>query len=153
MRGVELEGKMALNDRRNMTLAYSYWDGEIEEDGNGGIIGNRPQRVPNNTVSAWLDYTIPGDGWRDDLTLGSGIRYVGSSYGDDANTVKVAAYTVVDAMASYKVTKNVTLAVNAKNLFDKKYITTTYYGSSYYGNRRTVLGTLTSPQSRAIHPC
>ncbi|MBB4952603.1 iron complex outermembrane receptor protein [Agrobacterium vitis] len=142
VRGVEMEGKVALNDRWNMTLAYSYWDGEIKEDGINGNVGKRPQRVPNNIASAWLDYTIPGDGVRGDLTLGGGVRYVGSSYGDDANTVKVAAYTVVDAMASYKVTNNVTLAVNAKNLFDKKYVTTTYYGSSYYGDRRTVLGTL-----------
>ncbi|WP_409050021.1 TonB-dependent siderophore receptor [Agrobacterium vitis] len=142
VRGVEVEGKVALNDRWNMTLAYSYWDAEIKEDGTGGNAGNRPERVPRNTASAWVDYTIPGDGWRGDLTLGGGVRYVGSSYGDSANTVKVDAYTVVDAMASYKVTENVTFAINAKNLFDKKYVTTTYYGSSYYGDRRTVLGTL-----------
>lgn len=119
MRGVEVEGKVALNDRWNMTLAYSYWDAEIKEDGTGGDAGNRPERVPRNTASAWVDYTIPGDGWRGDLTLGGGVRYVGSSYGDSANTVKVDAYTVVDAMASYKVTDNVTFAINAKNLFDK----------------------------------
>jgi iron complex outermembrane recepter protein len=142
VRGVELEGKVALNDRWNITLAYSYWDAEIKSDGSAGDAGNRPSRVPSNIASAWLDYTIPGNDWRGDLTLGGGVRYVGSSYGDDANTVKVDPYTVVDAMASYKVTQNVTLAVNAKNLFDKKYVATTYYGNSYYGDRRTVLGTL-----------
>lgn len=142
VRGVELEGKVALNDRWNMTLAYSYWDAEIKDDGDNGDAGNRPARTPQNVASAWLDYTIPGDGWRGDLTIGGGARYVGSTYGDDANTVRVPSYIVFDAMASYKVTDNVTFAVNAKNLFDKQYVTTTYYGSSYYGDRRTVLGTL-----------
>ncbi len=63
VRGVELEGKAALNDRVNLTLATdSYWDAEIREDGTGGNVGNRPQRVPRHLASAWLDYTIPGKG-------------------------------------------------------------------------------------------
>ncbi|MGO7954800.1 TonB-dependent receptor domain-containing protein, partial [Rhizobium ruizarguesonis] len=33
VRGIELEGKDAINDRLNLTLAYSYWDAEIREDG------------------------------------------------------------------------------------------------------------------------
>jgi iron complex outermembrane recepter protein len=142
VRGVELEGKFALDDRWNMTLAYSYWDGKIKQDGIAGNVGNTPERVPHNVASAWVDYTIPGNGTRGDLTLGGGVRFVGQTYGDAENTVKVGSYTVFDAMASYKVTENVTLAVNAKNLFDKTYATTCYYGNCYYGDRREVLGTL-----------
>ncbi|NKN35607.1 TonB-dependent siderophore receptor [Agrobacterium sp. a22-2] len=142
VRGVELEGKMALNDRWNLTLAYSYWDAEIVEDGISGNKGNRPDRVPEHIASAWLDYTFPGDGFRGDLTLGGGIRFVGSTYGDAANTVPVDSYTVVDASAKYAVTENVSLAVNVSNLFDKKYETTSYYGTSYYGDRRKIVGTL-----------
>lgn len=73
VRGIELEGKAAINDRVNLTLAYSYWDAEIREDGTDGNIGNRPSRVPRHLASAWLDYTVPGDGKRGDLTLGGGI--------------------------------------------------------------------------------
>ncbi|MGY5810905.1 TonB-dependent siderophore receptor [Rhizobium sp. LEGMi198b] len=142
VRGIELEGKAALNDRVNLTLAYSYWDAEIREDGTGGNIGNRPQRVPKHLASAWLDYTIPGEGQRGDLTLGGGVRYIGQTYGDDANTVSVGGYTVFDAAVSYNVTKNVKLAVNATNLFDRKYVATSYYGTEYYGDRRKVIGTL-----------
>ena len=38
----------------------------------------------------------------------------------------------------------VTVGVNAANLLDKKYVTTCYldYGWCWYGNRRTVQGTI-----------
>jgi iron complex outermembrane receptor protein len=142
VRGLELEGKAAIADNLNLTLAYSYWDSEIKEDGTGGNIGNRPQRVPRHLASAWLDYTIPGEGQRGDITLGGGVRYIGQSFGDDANTVSVGGYATVDAAVSYKVTKDVTLALNATNLFDREYVSTNYYGTEYYGDRRKVVGTL-----------
>jgi iron complex outermembrane recepter protein len=142
VRGIELEGKFALAERWSATLAYSYWDAEITDDEIPDVIGNRPERVPDHLASAWLSYTLPGDGKRGDLTLGGGVRYVGQSYGDKENTVKVSGYTLVDLSALYKVTENVSLQVTAKNLFDRKYETTCYYGSCYYGDRRTVLGTL-----------
>lgn len=142
VRGVELEGKFEVFDRLNGTLAYSYWDGEITRDGDGSLIGNTPERVPHHIASAWLDYTIPGNGTFGDLTLGAGARYVGSTYGDAANTVRVPSHIVFDAMAAYKVTDNVTLQVNATNIFDEKYISTSYYGTDYYGDSRAVYGTL-----------
>jgi iron complex outermembrane receptor protein len=49
---------------------------------------------------------------------------------------------VFDAAVSYNVTKNVKLAVNATNLFDRKYVASSYYGTEYYGDRRKVVGTL-----------
>ncbi|SJZ58561.1 TonB-dependent siderophore receptor [Consotaella salsifontis] len=142
VRGVELEGKMALDDRMNLIAAYTYWDAEIEEDGLTGNAGNRPSNVPEHLASLWLDYTLPGDGARGDLTLGAGVRYVGSVYGDDANTVDVGSHTVFDAAINYEVAENVDLAVHATNLFDEKYVSTVYYGTAYYGDGRQILGTL-----------
>lgn len=142
VRGIELEGKFELADRWNMALAYSYWDAEITGDDDATLIGNRPDRVPKQLASAWLSYTLPGNGIRGDLTLGGGLRYVGSSYGDRENTVKIAGHTVFDLSAAYKVSENLNLQVTAKNLFDKEYITTCYYGSCYFGDRRSVLASL-----------
>jgi iron complex outermembrane receptor protein len=70
------------------------------------------------------------------------VRYIGQTYGDEANTVSVAAYTLVDAAVSYKVTPDVMFAVNATNLFDRKYVASSYLGTEYYGDRRKVVGTL-----------
>ncbi|RUZ72502.1 TonB-dependent siderophore receptor [Mesorhizobium sp. M7A.F.Ca.US.006.01.1.1] len=142
VRGIELEGKAAIAENLNLTLAYSYWDAEILEDGIGGNAGNRPQRVPRHLASAWVDYTLPEEGPRGDLTIGGGVRYIGQTYGDDANTVSIGGYALVDAAISYKMTKDVTLALNATNLFDRKYLTTSYYGTEFYGDRLKIVGTL-----------
>ncbi|RUW91470.1 TonB-dependent siderophore receptor [Mesorhizobium sp. M7A.F.Ca.US.010.02.1.1] len=142
VRGIELEGKAAIAENLNLTLAYSYWDAEILEDGIGGNAGNRPQRVPRHLASAWVDYTLPEEGRRGDLTIGGGVRYIGQTYGDDANTTSIGGYALVDAAISYKMTKDVTLALNATNLFDRKYLTTSYYGTEFYGDRLKIVGTL-----------
>ncbi|AMY02858.1 TonB-dependent siderophore receptor [Mesorhizobium ciceri] len=142
VRGIELEGKAAIAENLNLTLAYSYWDAEILEDGIGGNAGNRPQRVPRHLASAWVDYTLPEEGPRGDLTIGGGLRYIGQTYGDDANTISIGGYALVDAAISYKMTKDVTLALNATNLFDRKYLTTSYYGTEFYGDRLKIVGTL-----------
>ncbi|MEM9635428.1 MAG: TonB-dependent siderophore receptor [Pseudomonadota bacterium] len=143
VRGIEFEGKVSLTDRLNATIAYSYWDPEILEDGTGGNKGNRPELVPNNIASAWLDYTIPGQWHFNDLSIGAGIRYVGSTYADNANTIKLDAYTVVDAAISYELFENATLQVNATNLFDEQYISDvdTFSNTAYYGDGRTVKAT------------
>ena len=49
---------------------------------------------------------------------------------------------MVDAAATYGVTENVSLQVSAKNIFDREYETTCYYGTCYYGDGRTALATL-----------
>jgi len=144
VRGIEFEGKMALNDRLNMTLTYSYWDPEILEDGISGNVGNKPQLVPNNIASAWLDYTIPGQWHFNDLTIGAGVRYVGETYADNANTIKLDAHTLVDASLSYELFDNATLQLNATNLFDESYISSvdTFTNTAYYGDGRVLKATL-----------
>ncbi|MGR9480897.1 TonB-dependent receptor domain-containing protein [Rhizobium leguminosarum] len=140
VRGIELEGKAAINDRVNLTLAYCYWDAEIREDGTDGNIGNRPSRVPRHLASALA--RLHGPGRRKARRPDARRRHIGQTYGDEANTVSVAAYTLVDAAVSYKVTPDVTFAVNATNLFDRKYVASSYFGTEYYGDRRKVVGTL-----------
>lgn len=144
VRGLELEGKVALSDSLNLTAGYSYWDAEIEEDLVAANVGKRPARVPKNMVSLWADYTIPGNGVLGDLNLALGMRYLGPTYADDANTTALASRTLFDAAIRYKVRDDVTLSINATNLFDKEYVThiDTSSNSAFYGDRRKVLGTL-----------
>ncbi|MFT4012610.1 MAG: TonB-dependent siderophore receptor [Paracoccus sp. (in: a-proteobacteria)] len=142
VRGLELEGKGQIADRLNLIASYSYWDAEIREDGIQGNAGNRPSNVPKHMASLWLDYTIPGAGGRGDLTLSGGLRYVGNVYADDANTVRVGGRTVFDAAVSYGVARNVDLALNVSNLFDKEYATTIYGNDAWLGEGREVSATL-----------
>ncbi|WP_246191145.1 TonB-dependent siderophore receptor [Aureimonas leprariae] len=123
-RGFELEGVASVTDNLNMRLAYTYLDLKITEDlpdEVGGFEGNLVTTVPHNTFSAWADYTIRNESIFDGLGAGLGVRYIGASFGDDANTFKVDDATVVDAVLSYKRDKY-EVAVNASNLFDKDYV-------------------------------
>jgi iron complex outermembrane receptor protein len=142
VRGLELEAKASPTDRIDVIASYSHWDAEVLEDGIEGNEGNRPADVPRNTASLWLDYTIPALAGRGDLKLGAGVRYVGATYSDVENTTRVGGRTVVDAAASYDLAKNVDLALNVSNLFDKEYKTVSYYGTDYYGEGRKVTATV-----------
>ena len=98
--------------------------------------------VPEHTASAWLDHTIPEHGVFGDLTFGGGLRFVGSRYNNNANASLLGSHTVVDAMVNYMVTDNVSVAINATNLFDREYVSSNTFGSRFYGDGRTVLATL-----------
>ncbi|MDG4718036.1 MULTISPECIES: TonB-dependent siderophore receptor [Thalassospira] len=141
-RGLELEGKLSLDERTNMTVAYTYLDAEIKDDVTVANIGNRPANIPEHQASAWLDYTIPGQGFFGDLTLGGGVRYTGERQRNDGNTETLGGYALFDAAIIYAVTDDVSLSVNATNLMDREYVSSNTFGSRYYGDGRTVLATL-----------
>ncbi len=82
--------------------------------------------TPRFTASLWSTYKVT-----DLFTLGAGVQYVGESWvgrPDDATRIipngtygKLPDYFVVNAMASYDVTENITLQLNVDNIFDEKY--------------------------------
>lgn len=144
-RGVELEAKAALSASVNLVGSYTYTDAEYTTDTN--YKGNTPAQVPKHMASLWADYTF-FDGPLSGLTLGTGSRYTGSSYGDPANSFKVGSYTVVDALVRYDLARvgmagsNVALHVN--NLFDREYVASCFntYGC-FWGAERQVVATAT----------
>jgi catecholate siderophore receptor len=79
---------------------------------------------PDLTATLWTSYTLG------DVTLGGGARYVSDQdryivAGVDSGTQnmpEIPAYWVADAVAAYRVNKNVNLRVNLYNLFDEEYI-------------------------------
>ncbi|MGE7370689.1 TonB-dependent siderophore receptor [Neorhizobium sp. NPDC001467] len=143
VRGLELEAKVALTNQLNLTAAYTYLDAEIKADANAAIVGNRPEIVPKHMASAWVDYTIPGNGTLGDLTLGAGARFVAGIEADNENTITLPSRTVFDVAAKYMVTDNVALSLNVENLFDKEYITEIGFNdSAFYGNRRAYRASL-----------
>lgn len=144
-RGVELEAKAALSASINVVGSYTYTDAEYTTDTT--YKGNTPVQVPKHMASLWGDYTF-FDGPLSGLTLGTGGRFTGSSYGDPANSFKVGSYTVVDALVRYDLAhvgmagSNVALHVN--NLFDREYVASCFqtYGC-FWGAERQVVATAT----------
>ncbi|NNG63152.1 TonB-dependent receptor, partial [Pseudomonas fragi] len=81
-----------------------------------------------NSASLWTTYAITPK-----LTIGGGAFYVDEVFGNVANSTYVPAYTRYDAMASYKLTKNVDLQLNVQNLTDKTYYDKAF--STHFANQ------------------
>lgn len=137
-RGLELEAVSDLSDRLKMTASYSYNDPEVTRS-NDGNEGKDPLNVPRHLASLWLDYRLPMG-----LGVSAGARYTGSNYGDAANTVKNEDYTLFDAGVHYDFgggLDGVRLALNGRNLSDKRYINC-QEGYCYRGEARSVVTSL-----------
>ncbi|MFZ4878198.1 TonB-dependent receptor [Janthinobacterium sp. Mn2066] len=78
--------------------------------------GNQFPTTPKNSASLWTAYTLTPA-----ITVGGGINYVDKVYASVANNKFAPAYTRFDAMASYVLSRNVTLQLNIQNLTDKLY--------------------------------
>ncbi|EOE5505936.1 ferrichrome porin FhuA [Cronobacter sakazakii] len=144
-RGVELEAKAALNANINVTASYTYIDAEYTKDTK--LKGNHVEQVPRNMGSLWGDYTF-NNGPLSGLTIGTGGRFIGSSYGDPANTFKVGSAAVMDAVVKYDLARvglpGSSVAVNVNNLLDREYVSSCFqtYGC-FWGAERQVTATAT----------
>jgi iron complex outermembrane receptor protein len=163
-RGFELEGKASLSDNLDVTAAYAYLDNQTTKSNNtvsvapgSGITagaaesaeGKTSVAIPRHTASGWVDYTFR-EGQLKGFGVGGGARYVGSTWGDDANSLKVPGYTLFDAAAHYDIPSlynpmdNLRLALNVTNLANKEYIAScSGYGWCWYGSQRTVQASAT----------
>jgi catecholate siderophore receptor len=79
--------------------------------------GRRLTLAPVFSGSVWTTYQTP---WR--LSVGGGIRFIGDTYINAANTIQAPGYALVDAMATYDVSRQVSLRLNVYNLTDETYI-------------------------------
>lgn len=141
IRGFELEAVANLMPGLNVIGAYTYLDAEITGSNTANERGKRPMGIAENTASLWGDYTVQAGDFRG-FGFGAGVRYTGATFGTNANTFKVAPYTLYDAMVRYDY-NNWRFAVNASNLFDQEYVS--QCGSltaCYYGAGRTIVASL-----------
>ncbi len=150
-RGFEVSGKANPLPGLNLIASYSHTDVRTtrSEQVVGGIPlqGKVPVGAPTHTASAWADYTFQ-HGSLTGFGIGAGVRYVGSSYGDNINSAAmiVPAYTLVDLGLSYDLgvwgpqLKDWKLSLNVHNLFDKDYVSGCASATQcFYGLGRTVL--------------
>lgn len=130
-RGVEISASIeplrAWRIDANATLLDARFD-ELLEAGGVSRDGNTPANVPERLANLWLTYS--GAGWE----AGLGARHVGKRYGNNANTLELAAYTVLDATLSWHIDPRATLRLNVRNLTDKLYAT------AAYGRSQVLLG-------------
>ncbi|SER52017.1 catecholate siderophore receptor [Pseudomonas sp. NFACC02] len=125
--GVELSASGKITDKWQVFAGYSYLDSELVSSGlagRNGVVtagaasdnGNQMPNTPKHSASLWTTYQVLPK-----LTVGGGAFYVDDIWGNTANTVYVPSYVRYDAMAAYKLTKNIDLQLNVQNLTDKTY--------------------------------
>lgn len=119
--GIEfaLVGKLARG--LDVSLGYALQDGEIRATTTAAPAGRKLAQLPRHQASAWARY---------DLTrrfgLGLGLIHQSSQYATISNTVRLPAFTRIDAAAFYDLTPGVTVQVNIENLFDTDYFPTAH---------------------------
>ena len=147
--GFELEAKASLSRSLNLIASYTYTDAEVTADQLPINVGKRPFAVPAHTASAWADYTFH-TGPLAGFGLGGGVRYIGDSAGDPANSFFVPSVTLFDAALHYDFSylrpelKGWSARINASNLFDMEYVSACYTLSNgcFWGARRSIIGSL-----------
>lgn len=139
VRGIELSAQANLADGWKVLGGLAYLDPKVTKaigTWDGIAAGLSPIQVPDLTASLWLDYTFQS-GALEGLGLGAGVRYVGESWADRANTLKVPDATLLDAAIRYN-HGNFGVALNVSNLFDKQYVASCQgLGGCAYGAGRT----------------
>ncbi len=143
VRGIELEGSATLWDRINLTAAASFQEPEVTESQTPAQVGKMPYTVPKQQQSLFVSYDMPTpDNWEGKLTVGAGVRHIGKTAGDTANTFFVPGYTLVDAFARYDHDRYA-FQLNGYNLGDKTYVAGCNTPTQcYYGQGLTVVGTV-----------
>lgn len=120
--GVELSAVGSITENWSVSAGYTHMKTRVEEGAAVAVDGSQNLTyTPDDAFTGWTTYRFPFG-----LSLGAGARYsAGMHRGTDGavGTPKsTESYTVYDAVASYAVTSNVMLRVNAYNLLDEDYV-------------------------------
>ncbi|MCR4537709.1 TonB-dependent siderophore receptor [Pseudomonas sp. 18.1.10] len=146
-KGAEVEINSNITPNLNLTAAYTYTDARITKDTAGSLVeGNQMTGVPRNQASVWGKYRFL-EGQLKGLSLGGGVRYFDSAYSYTKPTLygklDPGSVTLVDAAIGYQIDTHWSVDLNAKNLFDKEYVSgCNDAGRCYWGDSRTLLGTV-----------
>lgn len=150
-KGFEAELTANFAPGTNLTLAYTHLDFRFLRQTSlvtgQPIDGNTLSGIPGDSFSAFGTYLFPPGSMLSGLQLGGGIRYAGTSFADDENTVRNPTVTLFDALVAYDFAaldpkyKGFRAQINAFNIFDRSY-TNCQAGFCYRGAPATVIGSL-----------
>ena len=148
VRGIELEARGNVTRELEIVGGYSKYDPKVTKS-NDGFVGNYLVNTALDQAALWAKYTWL-DGPVAGLGIGGGVRYVGESFGDAANTILIPNYTLFDATVSFDFKylrpdlKGWSAQINATNLTNKYYVASCATALAYcgLGAARTVLGTM-----------
>lgn len=126
-KGVELSLNWKPTDALSVTASGTLLDAEYKElieAGGANRAGNRPQNVPERLADLVVSYspaTLP-------ITLTGSVRHNGGFFTENANVVKVNAFTTLDASIAWNASIG-TLTLRGRNLTNSFYADWSGYAS------------------------
>ncbi|MGV0963695.1 MAG: TonB-dependent receptor [Polynucleobacter sp.] len=116
--GIEFQFHHDINSQWATDANYAFTSTKLTWTATTDPVGKQVAGVPQNILGGGITYyPVP------QASLTATVRYVGSSWLDNSNTLPVASYAVVGLRANYEVTKSATVYASAVNLFNRQYIT------------------------------
>ena len=155
-KGVEFDVTGRVNENWSLIANFSHDDVRIKEGSSFNpadptdtinetfIAGNRFPGVPANAGNLWAKYDALGD--FTGLSVAGGLNVIGSMQGDNANSVLLPQYTLLNAMISYRFPwqgAKITAQLNVNNITNVTYYpTATSRVNIVVGAPRAILGSL-----------
>lgn len=146
-RGVEMEvtGEVA----KDVKLSAGYTYTHVRDADGKDVFSTMLQTTqPAHLVRVQGTWRLPAS--LDKLTVGGGVNWQSSYEGniwnpaiEDYSRIKQGGYALVNLLARYEISKNVTASLNVNNLLDKKYLTGLgLFQTGFYGEPRNVMFTV-----------
>lgn len=117
--GFEIGAQGKLTDQWAIYGGYTYLKSKLTSSLVAANVGHELANTPQNSFSVWSTYDITPL-----ITVGGGAVFLDSRWTSVTNDGRVPSYWRFDAMASYKVTKNLTMQLNIYNIADEYYYDT-----------------------------
>ncbi|MDP2180215.1 TonB-dependent siderophore receptor [Methylicorpusculum sp.] len=145
-RGAEVDLSYQVTDQWYVQGGYAFIDSKITKS-NAGDQGNRFQNTPEHQANIWTHYRFDSGALRN-LTLSTGVNFVGDRPLDNTNAVELPNFTTWDLGASYtfdkvRPFKDVKLELFANNVLDKSYFVAAdrFIGAAVVpGDPRSIVG-------------
>jgi len=137
-RGVEASVGLALDHGwrvdANVALLRARYDNFTQSVDGAPVnfTGNVPINVPQQVSNVWATWEFASN-W----SVYGGFQIVGKSFADNANTLSIPAYAIVNGGLRWKPDPRTTVALRLYNLFDKVYATSGDTGQWLLGTPRT----------------
>ncbi len=142
VKGLELESVMRVGAHWSFNAALTTMN-PVVTSSNGPDLDKQVPVTPKNMASALVDYTVQSGAFTN-LGASLGFRYIGSSYGDAANTLKAGGATLWDSTVHYSVHDHWLMDLSLSNMFNKTYVAQcSSLSACYYGVNRVVNFTVT----------
>ena len=125
--GLELTASGRLPHGWDISTGYAYLDGRITQSNSTQaspqtpmvqipLEGNRPSLTPKHSAFVWAIKQLGGG-----FSAGGGLNYSADRFASNSNAVVLPSYLTADLAAFYR-SKQYDVAINLKNVTDKKYI-------------------------------